>query len=99
LQWLVYADVLYRHMRGALRVRFAARSRVRLHPYKAARPGVPHGERRKREAVSCCGSHPRGLVTPASWGHPDACEPEECWRLAVSGCGKEGRSEVVKRRP
>jgi len=79
LEWLLYADALYRGITGAVESRTAALAAAgfTLTPLP---PATGHASL-KRRAVGCYRSQLRALATPGRPGTADALQPERYWRL------------------
>jgi LmbE family N-acetylglucosaminyl deacetylase len=79
LTWLLYADVLYRRIPGALEARLTvlAEAGAALEPL----PPVTGHASLKRRALACYRSQLRALGTPGRPGIADALAPEQYWRL------------------
>jgi LmbE family N-acetylglucosaminyl deacetylase len=79
LEWVVYADALYRRIPGAVdaRLNALAAAGFALEP----RPAATGHAALKRRAVACYRSQLRALATPGRPGVADAFDLERYWRL------------------
>ncbi|HEX9820270.1 MAG TPA: PIG-L family deacetylase [Methylomirabilota bacterium] len=82
VEWLFYADAIYRRVGGAVDERLAELRAAGLAP----RPVAPTARRHpalKRRAVACYRSQLRALASPGRPGWLDALEPEYYWRVTA----------------
>lgn len=79
LDWILYADALYRKIPGLVEARVAALAAAgfALTPL----PPADGDAARKRRAIACYRSQLRALQTPGRPGIADALEPEQYWSL------------------
>jgi LmbE family N-acetylglucosaminyl deacetylase len=80
VQWLAYAEALYRCIPGLTRRRIGALERLgfRASPIDRTLSKAGHP---KRRAVAAYASQLRALATTGRQGHEDAFAPEQIWRL------------------
>jgi LmbE family N-acetylglucosaminyl deacetylase len=82
LEWLVYADAIYRRIAGAVDAQLAELRAAGLAPRPVALTARRHTAL-KRRAVACYGSQLRALASPGRPGWLDALAPESYWRVTA----------------
>jgi LmbE family N-acetylglucosaminyl deacetylase len=81
VRWLLYEDVFYRRIPGAVQAREAALARLGYELRPAAMPLSAEAARMKEEAVRCYPSQIDALATPGRPGRQDVRAPERLREL------------------